>query len=81
VGYARLGVLDKAIEYFQKAIELYPEKFYAKAEQNLIAANVDLHNYHNVMELANDYLKHSPQSKFVRIMKSDALEELNDKKQ
>jgi tetratricopeptide (TPR) repeat protein len=46
VGYARLGVLDKAIEYFQKAIELYPEKFYAKAEQNLIAANVDLHNYH-----------------------------------
>ena len=34
-----------------------------------------------IIKLAHDYLKHSPQSKFVKIMKSDALEELNDKKQ
>ena len=78
--YAKLRVLDKAIEYFQKAIELYPEEFYSQAHQNIIAANMDQDNFHKVIELADDYLKHDPKSKVINEVIYRALEEINNKK-
>ena len=78
VVYAKLRVLDIAIEYFQKAIDLYPEAFYEKANHNLITANMDLDNHHTVIELADEYLKYDPNSKVVKEMRANALAEINE---
>jgi tetratricopeptide (TPR) repeat protein len=76
--YAKIREFHKAIEHFNKAIELYPEDFYENANQNLIAAYSDIADYHKVIELANEFLKHNPVVDIVKKMRSWATEELEE---
>lgn len=75
--YAKIREFQKAIEYFKKAIELYPEEFYENANQNLIAAYYDTGNYLKVIELANEFIKKNPEVDIVKGLRIWASEEID----
>jgi len=75
--YAKIREFQKAIEYFKKAIELYPEEFYKNANQNLIAAYYDIDDYLKVIELANEFIEQGPEVDLVKEMKKWSLEKLD----
>ena len=76
--YAKIREFQKAIEYFKKAIELYPEEFYENANQNLIATYYDIEDYHKVIELANEFIEQNPEEDIVKEMRTWASEKINE---
>lgn len=77
--YAKIREFKKAIEYFNKSIELYPGKFYESAKQNLIAAYLDTSDYEKAISVATEYIKHNPDVEIIIKMKKWAEELLDNK--
>lgn len=78
--YVKIREFQKAIDYFMKAIELYTAPFYQKANQNMIAAYLDLQDYKKVIELAHEFLQNSPNHEIVVEMKEKAEKILKGEK-
>ena len=78
--YVKIREFQKAIKSFNKAIELYPEKYYADAHQKLIAAYTDIKDYEKVVQLSDEFLKQNPEVSIVKVMRIWALEELEESK-
>ena len=78
--YVKIREFQKAIDYFMKAIELYTAPFYQKANQNMIAAYLDLGDYKKVIELAHEFLQNSPNHEIVVEMKEKAEKILKGEK-
>lgn len=75
--YAKIREFQKAIDYFKKAIELYPAEHYVDANQNLIAAYYDIADYLKVLELANEFIKQNPNVVIVKEMRKWASENID----
>jgi|GEM_PF-1298158 len=75
--YAKIREFKKAIEYFNKSIELYSGNFYESANQNLIAAYLDICDYEKAISVATKYIKYNPDVEIIRKMKKWAEEFLD----
>jgi len=75
--YAKIREFKKAIDCFIRAIELYTGNFYEGANQNLIAAYLDISEYEKAISIANRYIKHNPDVEIIKEMKELAKELLN----
>ena len=75
--YAKIREFNKAIEYFKKAADLYPNGFYENANQNLIAAYYDTKDYLEVIKLADEFVIQNSEVDIVKEMRKWASENLN----